>query len=362
MCDELISEYSDLGSAQKLQGYMIVVCNLILKQIVFFIVKGIGYKTETEKYAKATRVTFIAVLVNSAFIPMLITANFSEYKFNFGFNGPFNDFNMYWYTMTGNVILHAQIFNCYFPIILFTIMWSIRALKRLLDRSCTSNRYKTKAKSIQTYIDKYSGPEFLIHNKYNAVINDVFIAMIFGFGMPMLFPITVASLCVRYIMEVSCLFYCYKEPPTYDRAISDWVYAILLVAPAFFLSFSYWQISNMQLLSNDYLTPITLMSDIVPSQHTISTIFGKEGWQSPSWLLLTAFVFMLSVIVLKNAFAPQLKKLFKLKDAGEDEHIDEGLEPYWQAIHKCQLRWTLAEEDNCRNNIGGMRMMLDEAY
>lgn len=219
---------------------MIVVCNLILKQICFFIVKGIGYKTETEKYAKATRITFVAVLINSAVLPMLVTANFQEYNMSFGLKGPFPDFSMFWYTMTGNVIMHAQVFNCTFPIYLFCILWSIRALKRLLDRSCTSNRYKTKAKSIQTYIDKYSGPEFLIHNKYNAVMNDVFIAMIFGFGMPMLFPITVLSLSIRYIIEVSCLFYAYKEPPTYDRAIADWVYALLLLAPAFFLSFSYW--------------------------------------------------------------------------------------------------------------------------
>ena len=80
----------------------------------------------------------------------------------------------------------------------------------------------------------------MIYNKYTDVMNDVFIAMIFGFGMPLLFPVTILLLCIRYIIEVSSLFYDYKEPPKYDKAIADWVYALLLLAPAFFLSFSYW--------------------------------------------------------------------------------------------------------------------------
>lgn len=126
------------------------------------------------------------------------------------------------------------------PIYLFIVLGSIRFIKRLLDRSCSSNKYKTKAKTILSYIQKHSGPEFLIHIKYVTVINSVFMSMIFGFGMPLLFPVTVVSLAVRYVCEVGMLYYSYKAPPSYDRKISDFVYSILSFAPVGFLAFGYW--------------------------------------------------------------------------------------------------------------------------
>lgn len=73
---------------------------------------------------------------------------------------------MSWYTMTGNVIMHATIFGAFMPILMFIVMSSIRAIKRLLDRSYTNDIYKTKAKTILSYIKKHSGPVFQIQNQY----------------------------------------------------------------------------------------------------------------------------------------------------------------------------------------------------
>ena len=68
--------------------------------------------------------------------------------------------------MTGNVIMHATIFGAFMPILMFIVMSSIRAIKRLLDRSYTNDIYKTKAKTILSYIKKHSGPVFQIQNQY----------------------------------------------------------------------------------------------------------------------------------------------------------------------------------------------------
>ena len=170
---------------------------------------------------------------------------------------------MYWYTYTGNVIMRSQIFTAFVPIILFVVMGSVRFIKRLLDRSCTSDKFKTKTKTILSYIQKHSGPEFLIHLKYVSVISSVFMSMIFGFGMPLLFPVTVLNLTIRYVCEVAMLYYSYKAPPSYSRNISDFVYSILLLTPIGFLAFGYWQASSLQLISNNYLTPIERASDMM---------------------------------------------------------------------------------------------------
>ena len=71
---------------------------------------------------------------------------------------------------------------------------------------------------------------------------------------------------------------------------------------------------------------------------------------------------MVPLIFFKNTIVPYLKKIGKIKEHGADIHMEEGLAPYWYAIHRCQLRWSLREEENARNNIGGMKTMLDESY
>lgn len=224
--------------------------------MVFFLVNKIGYKTETDRLAKATRLTFFATLINSTLIPILSTANLTEQGINFGQNSLFYDFNMKWFKLTGNVILHAQIFNITLPIIIFFVMASIRKFNRLSDRSWTLDKYKTKTKTITAYINLYSGPEFLLHFKYNALLVDVFVTMTFGFGMPLLFPICVVSFCVRYVLDTACLHYSFRAPPSYDKEIASQVYSLLLLAPAFYLSFAYWMSSNLQLSSNAFLKPI----------------------------------------------------------------------------------------------------------
>ena len=76
MCQLFSDATAKLDFQSKIQGYTIVILNVILKQICFRIVEWIGYKKMSDKYSKATRMTFVAVLVNSCILPILVTANF----------------------------------------------------------------------------------------------------------------------------------------------------------------------------------------------------------------------------------------------------------------------------------------------
>jgi hypothetical protein len=95
----------------------------------------------------------------------------------------------------------------------------------------------------------------------------------YGFGMPVLFPMAMLSFVVLYVVEKSMLFYGYVMPPMYDERLSNDVLDKLQFAPLLYLIFGYWMISNMQLLSNDYLTPVELSSDTYISSHTMKTMF-----------------------------------------------------------------------------------------
>ena len=61
--------------------------------------------------------------------------------------------------------------------------------------------YKTRKTQIFDYIDLYSGPEYIIHYKQAQVLNIVFVTMMYGLGMPILFPIAFISLFIIYATE-----------------------------------------------------------------------------------------------------------------------------------------------------------------
>ena len=92
-----------------------------------------------------------------------------------------------------------------------------------------------------------------MHYKYSTVLNIVFVTFMYGFGMPMLFPIACASFVVLYFQEKLMLYYGYRLPPMYDERLSESVINWMRFAPLFFLAFGYWMASNQQLLSNDHL-------------------------------------------------------------------------------------------------------------
>ena len=45
--------------------------------------------------------------------------------------------------------------------------------------------------------------------------------MVFGVGMPMLFPIAAISLLVMYTSEKFMIYYVYKRPPNYNTSLHN---------------------------------------------------------------------------------------------------------------------------------------------
>lgn len=66
----------------------------------------------------------------------------------------------------------------------------------------------------------YSGPIYYMHFKYASIMTITFITFIYGFGMPILFPVASVSFLVLYIVEKLLLFYGYRLPPMYDERLS----------------------------------------------------------------------------------------------------------------------------------------------
>jgi len=108
-----------------------------------------------------------------------------------------------------------------------------------------------------------------MHWKYALVMNVTFVTMLYGTGIPILFPAALLSFFCLYIIEKGMLYYGYREPPQYDEVLNDAVLYIMMLAPLFLLSVGYWMLSSKQLVSNDHLIPMTRKTDPYDPDHYI---------------------------------------------------------------------------------------------
>lgn len=137
-------------------------------------------------------------------------------------------------------------------------------------------------------MDLYAGSIFYIHYKYAFILNITFVTMMYGLGMPLLFPVAVLSLFVLYVVEKYEFFYVYRLPPMYDAKLNNAALSLMTWAPLLFLGFGYWMISNNQLLQNDLLFKTEEFPE-PRSGHLWYSIFMKDGYVTPAALPLIVF-------------------------------------------------------------------------
>jgi len=97
---------------------------------------------------------------------------------------------------------------------------------------------------MQDYIELYSGIDHMIHYGYSTMLLIVFVTFMFGFGIPILFPVATATLFILYRVEKYMMYYFYKCPPMYSQKITKEMLNTLRLAPALYLICGYWMVSN----------------------------------------------------------------------------------------------------------------------
>jgi len=168
-------------------------------------------------------------------------------------------------------------------------------------------------------------------------------------GIPLLFPVAVFEILVLYIVEKLMIYYSYRQPPMYDEKLNNRVLSTLTYAPILFLSFGYWMMSNKQLFSNDNVVWFVQSSDVKQSGHIWTSVFKKEGYHhQPGVPLLIGFWVLFILIVFRNSFFRWFVRVFPSARVGEIE-IDEDLDNYFKTLDDEDRKWSLKEEENCRN-------------
>lgn len=333
--------------------YFITGVNFFLRTICIALVAWIGYPTETEKLGMTTKMTFFVQYFNTAFLLLLVNADLGEQPFSFGLTGGTeSDFDKTWFKVIGNTIVATMMFSAVFPMMEACGFFGIRLVLRILDKGFTSDPYTTKKTSIQAYINTYSGPQYLMHFKYSALLNIIFVTMTYGYGMPILFPIAAFGILVLYFVEKTMLYYAYRLPPMYDERLSQSVLSMLGKAPLIFLGFGYWMASNKQMLSNEHVYPKDRMTAPETTHHTYGEIWTKgDCLEAPAWPLFALFVLLTFNELFGNTVMKCLIFCFPSLEIGDIE-LDEDIDNYWASLDDKDRNWALKEDSYSTDTLG----------
>lgn len=168
------------------------------------------------------------------------------------FKGLYTDINSLWFNDCGVTIVSIMFSNAYFPLIEFAYTLALRIFWRMVDqRTIWPNDPKdTHCKTIQAFLDVYSGDNFEFHYKYSYLLVVVFVTFTFGAAIPILFPIAFLSMVIFYLTERIMIVYCYREPPMYGSETNRRALSIMKFAPVIYCLAGIWIFSNQQVFRN----------------------------------------------------------------------------------------------------------------
>ena len=147
---------------------------------------------------------------NTGILLVLVDANLSD-VFHKGkvFTEDYYDYSPKWYANIGNTLVSTLFLNAFMPIIFEAITnlqrWFFIGMDSGLWCRCGKRAYlrfyETKSRQIYKMVDLYKGPDYIIHFKYSNILNVTYVTMLYGLGLPILFPIALLTYIIFYLVE-----------------------------------------------------------------------------------------------------------------------------------------------------------------
>lgn len=98
----------------------------------------------------------------------------------------------------------------------------------------------------------YGGGDYLIHFKYSEFMNVYYITMMYGIGIPLLFPVAALYCFNAYVSERIIVAYYMRLPPSMDDSLTKMAVSMLKNGPLFLLCNGWWMLSNKQIYENTW--------------------------------------------------------------------------------------------------------------
>jgi hypothetical protein len=217
---------------------------------------------------------FVCLFIDTILLPFLIGANFVEYKSNSfldkNFVGKNTDFGAEWYKDVGVKIVVTMIIFIFNPFIDFLADYIELCVHRWHSRNFVYNKNPEKydKNDFLKYIDLFAGPEYSFESKLANTTMLVFITLILGPMMPLLYPIALVAVIVQYFTDKIFLTYFFRLPPKYSERLTIQNIKMMLLAPILSLMVNYWAFGNRQMFENK-IDAISTYGEVTYSHHLL---------------------------------------------------------------------------------------------
>ncbi len=363
--DSLCSDYVD----DEAGGYLlteiitvlITVVNMIIRDVCIVLIKMIGFHTETVETAAIMTLITVATFFNTAILLLLTNANTKDTILSWiPLRGTYTDLNENWYLDVGTALVWTMLINSVYIYLGFVMQLTSKAVFRSLDQGCANyfccrETKQTKKKTIQAYVNLYAGPPHLMHFKYATAMNTIYTTFMYGFALPILYPIAALTFINIYVVEKLCVAWWYQRPPVYDGKLNTAALGLMRWAPLPFFLFGYWVMGNKQIFNNT-VVPLKYKGEAVPADHN-GLPWDSDG---PSIPLFFAFVLFIVAMALESCIKDCLKK-YNMASKLDDMQVDENLGNYFETLPGgVRKSWFTTEVYN--TNRLGIKMMGTGAF
>ena len=231
-------------------SYFVVINATWIRMLLIWVSSLIRFRNLTMETNFTMLTIFYMNLINYGAVYVLAPWDSRESSLpvvNSLFSGLYTDYNAYWFNDVGTLIVSTMVFNMFYPMIEFFGYLAIRVLFRAIDQRLlipSMAPTHTRTKTLQAFQTLYEGPKFLIHWKYAYILNVVYQTMLFGPGLPVLFPVALGSIFVLYVTEKLAVAYSYQKPPMYDSTVNRTTIRLLKISPVCYVVSAAWAYSN----------------------------------------------------------------------------------------------------------------------
>ena len=247
--------YTDYVSAILLVyvlAFTMQIINVVVKTILRLASKLEKRENKHEEVISNIFKMSLTQLINSAILLLIVNMKLEFMPTWFPvFAGDYNDFSASWYTYVGSTIMIMMLFSIITPHIANFFLHFVRFTIRWFDRGWTRDVKRTKKIFQIDYETLYLGPEYLIEFRYSNMIVMVYLALLFGGGMPILYFFAAWIFCVTYWIDKITLLRIYRKPPRFGIEVIRFARNMLIVGVILHFGFNFWMYSN-SLVFNSY--------------------------------------------------------------------------------------------------------------
>ena len=260
VCSGFLRTYVIAQVVAIISGIAVNVVNLFLQSFMPWLVAQESHFSRSQLYlAQSSRLglaqsiitAFVALAVNAAPPNGLSKSSLPSFLFSVGvLTGSEPDFQTSWYSKVGNTVATTALTNVIIPPLLmlseflgdFYSRWTLRG---------TVGKVLTQDDMDELYV----GGRFLPSIRFPLVLTMSFVSLLYGGGIPMLYPMAGLGFLLQYFTDKAMLLNFYRIPAALGADMARLTIRILPMAVLGHLLFTIWMFSTPLLMPSPIITP-----------------------------------------------------------------------------------------------------------